>query len=147
MPLAHTYQKKLGFECHVAAFAATCHHRRGSAVAEHLLFCLYVFWKFVHKSPLRNTDSNVVMWFSPHHNITEGVPQSRLRGAEIHDRGNRPLNSNSVNSLTEGKQCLLFCLYMFWKLAYTLPKRNSDSNVTWRLSLPRVITDEVAQSS
>ena len=22
-------------------------------------------------------DSNVVMWFSPHHNITEGVPQSR----------------------------------------------------------------------
>ena len=22
-------------------------------------------------------DSNVVMWFSPHHNITEGVPQSQ----------------------------------------------------------------------
>ena len=63
-------------------------------------------------------DSNVVMWFSPHHNITEGVPQSRLRGAEIHDRGNRPKSSNPSTPQQKASSACFFCLYVFWKLAY-----------------------------
>ena len=87
---------------------------------QRLAFFVYMsFGSLLTENTIESTDSNVALWLSLQRIITEGVPQSRNavwryttevmspkkatarhhggraaggeRGAEIHDRGNRPL--------------------------------------------------------
>ena len=58
-------------------------------------------------------DSNVTWRLTLPRVITDEVAQSSSAWCANNRGGNRPSKFESVNSLTEGKQCLLFCLYVF----------------------------------
>ena len=55
-------------------------------------------------------DSNVVMWFSPHHNITDEVAQSSSAWCANNRGGNRP---KSLNPSTLQQKASRACFFVY----------------------------------